>query len=156
VDAVGAKDGRLSAGLASTLEPKLQDALDHPLRREVMRVLNRDPRPRSVGELQAELSRFPAGQLGYHLRVLREAGIVVAVEGNAAAASGSYVRYASGVVGNSQVRAVLRATERWDRRRREAQASGTASPLLTMFRTPRPARTIRLRARREQPGSEAE
>src|SRR3954447_17444385 len=129
-DSVEAGDGRLSAQLAATLEPKLQDALDHPVRREVLRVLVRGERLRSVTELGAELPGFRLSQLSYHLQVLRRMGTV-----------------ASEVAGDGRVRAVLRATEQWDRARREAAAAASASPLLTMFRVPRPGRTIRLRSR---------
>ena len=154
MDAVEAQDGRLSAGLAATLEPRLRNALDHPIRREVLRSLDRRSGPRSIAELQAELSPFQARQLYYHLRVLEEAGLATPAT-NGPTSAGSYARYASEAVGDSRVRAVLRATERWDRRRREALGSGKASSLLTMFRTPRPVRTIRLRGRpAPEPGSD--
>src|SRR3954454_7102498 len=122
-------DGRLPAHLAATLEPTLQDALDHPVRREVLRVLGSGEQSRGVAELGAELPDFCLGQLSYHLQVLGRSGAV-----------------ASEVAGDARVRAVLRATERWDRERREA-AGASASPLLTMFRVPRPGRTIRLLSR---------
>jgi len=116
----------LSAHLAATLEPKLQDALDHPVRREVLRVLGRDERSWTVAELGAELPDLCLSQLSYHLQVLRRSATA-----------------ASEVAGDARVRAVLRATEQWDRERRGA-AGASASPLLTMFRVPRATRTIRL------------
>jgi len=129
-DFVAGEDGRLSAHLAATLEPKLQDALDHPVRREVLRVLVRGEGSRSVTDLGSELSAFRLSQLSYHLQVLRRSGSV-----------------GSEVAGDGRVRAVLRATEQWDRERTEVAAGASRSPLLTMFRVPRPTHTIRLRAR---------
>src|SRR3954469_9793448 len=124
VNSVKGEDGRLSAQLAATLEPNLQDALDHPVRREVLRVLVRGERSRSIIELGAQLPGFRLSQLSYHLQVLRRSGAV-----------------ASEVAGDEPVRAVLRATEAWDREQREAAARASASPLLTMFRVPRPIHT---------------
>jgi DNA-binding transcriptional ArsR family regulator len=156
MDAVEAEDGRLAANLAASLEPRLRDALDHPFRREVVRILNRDRHPRSVTELQADLPPFQPEQLGYHLRVLREAG-VVAAKGNGAGTAGKHARYGSVAAEDGRIRGVLRATERWDRQQRETRESHKASPLLTMFRTPRPIRSIRLRGGRgaHEAGSES-
>jgi hypothetical protein len=108
--------------------------------------LNRFGRARTVPELGAQLP-FRLGQLGYHLQVLRRSGVVIAEPAKMAAGTGG-VRYASQVSTDGDVRSVLRATERWDRERREAVAQERASPLLTMFRLPRPIRTIRLRSQR--------
>jgi DNA-binding transcriptional ArsR family regulator len=144
-DSVAAEDGRLAPRLAAPLGPELQDALDHPIRRELLRALGQGRRPRSIAEIGAELGGFRPGQLGYHLQVLRRSGAVASVPAGLSAGHG--VRYASSVSGDGQVRAVLRATERWDRERREAAAETNSSPLLTMFRVPRPVRTIRLRGR---------
>ncbi|HEV2856994.1 MAG TPA: winged helix-turn-helix domain-containing protein [Solirubrobacterales bacterium] len=155
MDAVEAEDGRLSAGLAATLEPSLHHALDHPFRREVLRILNRGPHPHSISELQAELPPFQRGQLSYHLRILREAGLVAA-ESNGSDPAGDHARYASALADDGRIRAVLRATERWDRQRREAMGSGRATTLLTMFRTPRPVRTIRLRGSGKKDGGRAD
>jgi len=146
-DSVAAEDGRLAAALAATLQPELQDALDHPTRREVLRTLNRFGRPRSVPEIGAQLP-FRLGQLGYHLQILRRSGVVIAEPVDNAVEIGR-VRYISQVSSDAEVCSVLRATERWDRERREAVARETASPLLTMFRVPRPIRAIRLRSQRE-------
>jgi DNA-binding transcriptional ArsR family regulator len=147
-DVVAAEDGRLSARLAAPLGPRLRDALDHPIRREVLRTLNRGGRSRSVAEIGTELTAFGLGQLGYHLQILRRSGAVASVPADLGAGQ-SRPRYASEVLDDGQVRAVLRATEQWDRQRREAVAAANSSPLLTMFRVPRPVRTIRLRGRHQ-------
>jgi DNA-binding transcriptional ArsR family regulator len=141
-DLVETEDGRLPAALAASLEPKLQDALGHPVRREVLRALQGGERARSVAEIDAQLP-FGPGQLGYHLQVLHRLGAVASKPVSAPARRDT--EFASEVCGDGRVRSVLRATERWDRERRETAAKAGASTLLTMFRTPRPARTIRLR-----------
>jgi DNA-binding transcriptional ArsR family regulator len=146
-DSVEGGDGRLSARMAAMLEPKLRDALDHPVRRELLRALSQDGRAKNVTELGADLGGFRLSQIGYHLQVLRRSGSVVSTGGPGI--DRNRPRYASQVAADGQVRAVLRATERWDRERREAALSKGASPLLTMFRVPRPTVTIRLRGRRE-------
>jgi DNA-binding transcriptional ArsR family regulator len=146
---VEALDGRLPARLAATLPPRMQDALDHPVRRDVLRNLSRDRRPRSVAEIRTDLQVFRMSQLGYHLQVLRRSGAVASASNGEPQAK---VRYASEVGEDGKVKAVLRATERGDQVRREALAAANASPLLTMFRVPRPVRTIRLRGRSRPEG----
>jgi len=140
-------DGRLPARMAAMLDPKLQDALDHPVRRELLRALGRDGGTKNVAEIGAELRGIRLSQLGYHLQVLRRSGSVVSTGGPGIDCKRP--RYASQVAGDGQVRAVLRATERSDRERREAALRAGASPLLTMFRVPRPVVTVRLRGRQE-------
>lgn len=144
-DPVEAGDGSLSAHLAARLEPKLQDALDHPVRREVLRALHRGERAWSVAEIGAQVS-FRLSQLSYHLQVLHRSGTVVS-ELAAIGGGRGCAQYASGVSGDDEVRSILRATERWDREQGEADAGVNVSPVLTMFRTPRPVRTIRLSGR---------
>jgi len=144
-NAVGTEDGRLSDDLATMLKPQLRNALDHPVRREVLRALCRGRGPRSVVELDTELRGYRRSQLGYHLQVLCQSGSVAS---SPVSAEGSdHVRYASEVHGDRSVQAVLRATEGGDRERREAAAAAESSSLLTMFRVPRRVRTIRLRGR---------
>jgi len=145
-DSVAAEDGRLSAWLAEPLGPELRDALDHPIRRDVLRTLNQSGKSCSVAEIGTDLPAFHPGQLGYHLQVLRRSGAVASVPADLGSGQ-SRPRYASEVLDDGQVRAVLRATEQWDRQRREAAAAANGSPLLTMFSVPRPVRTIRLRGR---------
>jgi DNA-binding transcriptional ArsR family regulator len=152
-DVVETEDGRLPAALAVSLEPKLQDALGHPVRREVLRALHGDERACSAAEIDAQLP-FRPSQLGYHLRVLQRLGAVVSKP--ASAPTPRDPEFASEVHGNGRVRSVLGATERWDRERCETAAKASASPLLTMFRTPRPIRTIRLRGSDEARAAESE
>ncbi|HET9593867.1 MAG TPA: helix-turn-helix domain-containing protein [Solirubrobacterales bacterium] len=146
MDFVEAGDGRLSTRLAETLDPKLQDALDHPVRREVLRTLNRSGRSRAVSELGVELNGFPLSQLNYHLQVLAQLGTVGA-DSTHLRFGQAHAHYASEVSDRKEVLVVLRATERLDRERRQAAASASAPSHLTMFRVPRPTRTIRLRGR---------
>lgn len=145
-DSVEDGDGRLEARMAAMLDLKLQDALDHPVRRELLRALGQDGGAKDVAEIGADLRGIRLSQIGYHLQVLRRSGSVVSIGGPGV--DRNRPRYASQVSGDGQVRAVLRATERWDRERREVALRAGASPLLTMFRVPRPAVTIRLRGRR--------
>jgi DNA-binding transcriptional ArsR family regulator len=142
----GPPEDHLPGKLAAKLEPKLQDALDHPARREVLRTLNRSEGAQSTRELRAELQTLRPSQLRYHLQVLRQSGAVVKDSTELIRAGGA-ARYASEVVEDEEVRAVLRATERQDREQREALVRAHSSPLLTMFRTPRPVHTLRLRSR---------
>jgi hypothetical protein len=138
---------RLPPRLAETLKPELHDALDHLIRREVLRVLNRNSRTQRVPELKTKIGAFRLAELSYHLQVLWRSGAVACHTSESLDGEGT--RYASEVSGDRQVCAVLRATEQRDRGRREAAAAAEASPLLTMFRVPRPVRTIRLRSQRE-------
>jgi DNA-binding transcriptional ArsR family regulator len=140
------EDGRLPPRLTVALGRELQDALDHPIRREVLRTLHRSARSCTIIELRSELRGFQPSQLNYHLQVLRRSG-TVASEASSVGSLPGLARYASQVLADGQVRSVLRATEEGDRERREAAAAANASPLLTMFRVPRPIRTIRLRSR---------
>lgn len=136
---------RLPARLAATLRPELQDAIGHPVRREILRALNQSGRPRDLVEIGGDLQGLRVGQLSYHLQVLQRSGAVASEP--PCAELRSRASYASAVCDDGQVRAILRATEQGDRERRDAAVAADASPLLTMFRVPRPVRTLRLRSR---------
>ncbi|MDQ3724292.1 MAG: hypothetical protein M3335_00130, partial [Actinomycetota bacterium] len=61
--------------------------------------------------------------------------------------------YESTLAEDARVGAALRATEPLDREHRQAREGRHSSRLLTMFRVPRPTRTIRLGAKpRTEPG----
>jgi DNA-binding transcriptional ArsR family regulator len=143
-------DGRLADELAVTLEPKLQDALNHPTRREVLRVLHAAERPCGVNEILGELLSLTRGEVSYHVQVLQLRGSILA-DGTRPAPRGREVLYRSALEGDAAARSVLQATERSDYKRRQ-EAMGERSPsFLTMFRVPRPGLTIRLgdRSRRK-------
>lgn len=136
-------DGRLTDELAVTLEPKLQDALNHPTRRDILRILHQQREARSVTAILGELPPLKRGEVVYHLQVLQECGAVLA-DGTRPAPGGRDRLYRSGLADDAKVRGALRATERDDRKRRREANGGSSSGLLTMFRVPRPERTLRL------------
>lgn len=137
-------DGRLADELAATLEPRLQDALNHPTRREILRVLHASDRPCGVTEILGRLSPLTRGEVSYHLRVLREAGSVFD-DGTRPAPGGREILYRSAVRGEAGVIAALWVTEQLDCRRRKAGDEQRSSGVLAMFRVPRSDRAIRLR-----------
>lgn len=116
--------GRLAAALAATLEPRLQDALDHPVRREVLRRLNACGEGGTAHEIVPDLQPIGIRQVNYHLHVLARDEIVVP---DGSAAPGERPAYISTVVEEPQVLKVLRATEEWDREQRDVAARGVAS-----------------------------
>jgi hypothetical protein len=73
------EDGALSAELAATLEPRIQDALNHPVRRQVLRVLHWRGEPLDIAELHDQLPYLSRGALSYHLQVLQDSGSMVEV-----------------------------------------------------------------------------
>jgi hypothetical protein len=144
-DAGACAEGRLADELAVALEPKLQDALNHPTRRDILRVLHGSGRPCGVTALLGKLPPLRRGEIDYHLKVLQDGGVVF-TEGTLPAPGGREWLYGSGFEEDPKVLATLRATERGDRERRLGEG-GRSSGLLTMFRVPRPERTIRLGSR---------
>lgn len=106
-------DGRLPAALAGRLEPELQDALDHPLRREILRSLNGSRRGSTPAELASRLEAFSLSQVHYHVQLLAGDGAVVA-SGDSPLGGHSYV---SDLSREAEVVEVLRATQQCDRQR---------------------------------------
>lgn len=105
--------GRLPAEMAERLRPELQDALDHPLRREILRRLNGSGRGRTAVELASSLRPFRLSQVNYHMLVLDCDGAVIAT-GNSPTGGRSYVCDLSS---EPEVVDVLQATQRCDRDR---------------------------------------
>lgn len=135
-------EGRLPVEIAAVLEPGLREALDNPTRREVVRILNSSDRALGVGEIAAHLCDFTVSEIGYHARVLERSGGVVVDDDGSSSVAGQR-RYISSVADNMQALSALRATQRWDRNHRRT-GDRHSSAHLTMFRVPRPVRTIRL------------
>lgn len=145
-----ADDGRLATDLAATLEPGLQDALNHPTRREILRVLHRVTRPWSVTETLVDLPDLNRGEISYHVQVLVDSACVEVV-GTRPAPGGTERLFRSSVSGDDQALLVLGATQRSDRKLRQRSVENDSPSMLTMFRIPRPERAIQLvnRHRRE-------
>ncbi len=109
------RDPRLPLELAELLTPPLEHALNHPLRREIVRALNRSDRPRSAAELgETGLRNASVTLLNYHAAVL-EGCDLVRVEDNGGTGEGVGRRYSSNVTEDVQVIAILGATEAFDR-----------------------------------------
>jgi hypothetical protein len=144
------EDGRLAADLSASLEPRLQDPLNHPTRREILRVLNAGRKAQTITAIVAKLPPLTRGEISYHVQVLQDSECV-AVDGTRPALRGRERLLRSAVGDCEQALLVLGATQRSDRVHR-ARKGGGSSSLLTMFRIPRPGRTIRLgRSRRAEP-----
>ena len=147
-------DGRLDDELAASLEPKLQGALNHPARREILRFLHGARRGCCLTEMVGELAPLTRGQVSYHVLVLRDSGSVF-VDGFRPATREREALYRSALVDDAGTCAALGATARSDRERREAARRSNSSSLLSMFKVPRPTRTIRLgerAGRKTKPG----
>ncbi len=102
--------------LTELLPPRLERALGHPLRRQILRLLNRD-REGGLSALELASSVEPATgvtQLNYHASVLETCDLIRIVETETASAGGGR-RYASTASRDVQIVAILAATERGDR-----------------------------------------
>lgn len=146
---ITAEDGRLAADLAATLEPKLQGGLNHPTRRDVLRVLHTEGRALSVSQIVDELAPLSRSEISYHAQVLEDSGCLE-VEGTLPVPGGSERVFRSAIAEDDQARLVLRATQRSDRGHRQELVERSAPGLLAMFRLPRSAITVRLLNRRRE------
>jgi hypothetical protein len=71
------EDRRLPANLAGQLPMEIQDALQHPFRRQLLRVLNGGGRRLSAAELSnAGPVPSPISRTSYHLLVLTSSGLL--------------------------------------------------------------------------------
>lgn len=141
------EDGRLADELAARLEPRLQDALNHRTRREILRFLHAEERPGGVTEFLVSLPSLRREEITYHARVLEKSGCIE-VEGNGVAPGERLFR--SNLQANDKALLVLRATEDSDQGHRGAAAEDHPDAVTTMFRPPRPSRTVRLLNRRRR------
>jgi len=154
-DAAVCADGRLGDDLAVILEPRLQDDLNHPTRREVLRVLHSKSGACGVTELLHQLHPLSRAEVGYHVRVLKEAGSIVA-DGTRPALRGRDEVFRSALSDDPEVLAVLAVTRQSDRERRRGAHKNKSSGLLKMFRVPHPDRAISLSIRSGRKAKSAE
>lgn len=105
---------RLPVEFAELLSPPLEHALNHPLRREILRALNQSEAPRSAGELvTASLPKTGVTLINYHAGVLENCEVVRVAESEPNG-EGITRRYASNVANDPQIAAILDATEPLD------------------------------------------
>jgi DNA-binding transcriptional ArsR family regulator len=112
-------DGRLPPALVVGLDEKTQHALNHPVRRELLRCLNKERVPRTVGQLALDFPPATLSRLSYHLKVLARYGAARVVGAGAPS-------YMSALGEEPSVLAVLQVTEEWDRAQRQAVAKGAS------------------------------
>lgn len=139
---VVADGGGLASELVAALDPRLRDALNHPTRREILRLLHAGG-ARSVGELVADLSPLSRGEVAYHAQVL-EGSECVAADGSRPGPGGEERLLRSTLADSEQAQLVLRATRRPDHGLRQRTVEAGSAGALTMFRVPRPGRTVSL------------
>lgn len=116
VNHISGKQGHpLPPELSAELTAPLRHALDHHLRREILRTLHRGDDPRSPGEIAAALpTETSVSLISYHAHVLENCGSLGLAEVQPAGETLSR-RYTSKLAGDPQIVAILQATEPLDR-----------------------------------------
>jgi DNA-binding transcriptional ArsR family regulator len=110
----GEQGRRLPLELAELVAPPIEHALNHPLRREILRALNQSEGPRSAGEIATgSLPKAGVTLINYHAGVLESCEVVRIAEVDPAGESIAR-RYASNVADDPQIAAILGATEPLD------------------------------------------
>lgn len=117
-DAAGSTDGkprkRLPIELAELLTPPQEHALNHPLRREIMRSLHRAKAPQTGTEMVAGIPlKTSVSSVNYHAGVL-EGSDLVRVLDEQMTAPPFCRRYASSATEDVHILAILAATEASD------------------------------------------
>jgi len=106
---------RLPMGVAVGLPASVREALEHPLRRHLLRLLNGDGRRLNPAEAAAsELWPCSASGAGYHMRALAQPGLIR--DEGAEQSGGSARHYFSATPASEAVLCALRATEEGDAR----------------------------------------
>jgi hypothetical protein len=110
----GKNGRRLPMEFAELLTPPMEHALNHPLRREIVRALNQSTEPRSAGEIvTGSLPKTGITTISYHAAVLERCDILRIAEVEPAGESLTR-RYVSNVANDIQIVAILGATESLD------------------------------------------
>jgi DNA-binding transcriptional ArsR family regulator len=118
-------DQRLPDDLANQLPEDVRDALQHPSRRQILRVL---PGKASASDLvRSGHVPFSVSSVSYHLRVLEESGLVEEVERQQSKGSVES-HFSSRAADLNGVAAALRATLESDRQHFANQERSEVSP----------------------------
>lgn len=104
---------KLPPEVVEGLAPHQQRALDHPIRRQILRVLTRDAKPQSLVDLCEGIPGTSISTIGYHLLVLEECGFV-SVSGVLTGPGDAERHFASNVADNRVVTVALQETEQLD------------------------------------------
>lgn len=92
------------------MEMNVPDALNHPVRREILRMLIESEEAKSGSELiAAGLPDCSLSAIGYHARVLEAAGMVSQEDGGPGGGESTY-RFAASASDDPEVIALLEAT----------------------------------------------
>jgi DNA-binding transcriptional ArsR family regulator len=91
------------------MSPPLLQALNHPIRRETLRLLHRSVGPRSAVQLSPRIATVKTN-VSYHLKVLAKFGAVERVDERHVRGAPEKL-FASAVAGHRQVLAILADTE---------------------------------------------
>lgn len=105
-------ESRLPAEIAATMEPREQSALDHRVRRDILRQLLAH-NPQSPNELTLALTSVSLSIVQYHLSVLTKIGVVT-IDGIREAMGSRQTLYAPSVEDEDRILAVLRKMEKLD------------------------------------------
>lgn len=101
--------------VASALAPNQRRALSNPTRRRMLRLLEEDPKPRTVAELALWIPDVNISTIGYHALILDECGCVTVTLVPVPDDRGEQPRcYGSNVSAKRAIREALKATEVFD------------------------------------------
>lgn len=103
----------LPAQLAKSLRPEIRQALTNGARRRLLRMLDQDPRPRTIQDFRKAFPGLSLSRLHYHVLVLGRCDCLTVSRVGATPRSCTFL-LASNVADDPQVAAALRATEALD------------------------------------------
>jgi DNA-binding transcriptional ArsR family regulator len=103
----------LRAEVAADLAPHLKDALDHPTRRGILRVLNAQAESQTIRNLSDAIPNASISTISYHILTLEKAACI-SPAGKIIRSRNSFRTYISNVADNSAVLNALRATQQED------------------------------------------
>jgi len=116
VDHISGRQGHpLPPDLSVDLTPPVRHALDHHLRREILRTLHRSEGPRSPAEIATALpTETSVSLVSYHAHVLETCG-VLGLDDAQPTDDALNRRYTSKLAGDTGIVAILQTTEALDR-----------------------------------------
>lgn len=104
---------KLPPEVVEGLAPHQQRALDHPIRRQILRVLGRSATPQTLVAICEGIPDTSISTIGYHLLVLEECAFV-SVSGVLTGPGDAERHFASNVADNRVVILALRETQELD------------------------------------------